>query len=289
MSLTRLFPVLTAAALAVGVTAPPAQAQGTGIVITSIDLEGLDYDPVAGLLTATGGTVEGTFAGLPFTTDVENFALQLLADAEDGACSVLNLELAPINLNVLGLFVNTSPICLELTAFAGEGLLGDLLCGLAGGDALLLPDLLAALPEILTESLAQETNEDADLNGDICEGDCVVLHLSLGPVDLTLLGLNVYLHDCDDGPVQVCVSASEGQGLLGDLLCGLLFRGSLIDLGDLLGLLEAIGDIPGIEDLNLNRGQTNSLVVQLRNALRDGSLTDGEINQLVRRISNFIR
>ena len=97
MSLTKLFPVLAAAAFAFGATAQPAQAQGT---ITDIDLEGLDDNAEAGLLTATGGTVEGTFAGLPFTTDVEDFGLQLLADdGNGGGCSILNLELAPIELN----------------------------------------------------------------------------------------------------------------------------------------------------------------------------------------------
>jgi len=45
-------------------------------------------------------------------------------------CDILNLELAPINLNVLGLQVKTSAICLEVYAVKGDGLLGNLLCGL---------------------------------------------------------------------------------------------------------------------------------------------------------------
>jgi hypothetical protein len=286
MVLPKLLPALTALVLAIGLTAAPAQGQ-TGIVIDDVSLEGLDYDAVTGLLTATGGTVTGTFAGQPFTTDVTNFALQLVPDdGMGGACSILNLELGPIDLDLLGLHVDTSAICLELTAFAGQGLLGDLLCGLAGGDLLLLPDVLDALPGILTQSMAQETGGPG--TEEICDGECEILDLALGPVDLTLLGLNVYLHDCEDGPVQVCVSASQGQGILGDLLCGLAGGGTLIDLDDLLSLVSAIAGIDGIGDLVLNPGEIRGLVRQLTAALRDGQLSNREIAQLVRVIESLL-
>jgi hypothetical protein len=48
-----------------------------------------------------------------------------------GSCPILNLELGAINLNLLGLFVQTSDICLEITAYPSQGLLGNLLCGIA--------------------------------------------------------------------------------------------------------------------------------------------------------------
>ena len=49
---------------------------------------------------------------------------------------------------------------------------------------------------------------------------CNILNLSLGPVDLTLLGLNVHLDNCNNGPVTVSVTAVPGAGnLLGNLLC----------------------------------------------------------------------
>jgi len=51
---------------------------------------------------------------------------------------------------------------------------------------------------------------------------CPILDLSLGPVDLTLLGLNVHLDNCNNGPVTVGITAERGPGnLLGNLLCGL--------------------------------------------------------------------
>ncbi|HEX2476419.1 MAG TPA: hypothetical protein VHK01_16825, partial [Lacipirellulaceae bacterium] len=125
MSFVKLLPLVLLGSLAVGVTSPLARAQniGSGIVIDDVDLEGVAIDVVEGVLTATGGTVSGTIAGLPFTTDIENFRLEFEPGGEEG-CSILDLELAPIDLDLLGLHVDTSPICLSITAFEGEGLLG---------------------------------------------------------------------------------------------------------------------------------------------------------------------
>jgi hypothetical protein len=53
-------------------------------------------------------------------------------------CSVLQLDLGPINLDLLGLVVDLSPVELDITAVPGAGnLLGNLLCAVAG---LLDPD-----------------------------------------------------------------------------------------------------------------------------------------------------
>ncbi|MCA1685488.1 MAG: hypothetical protein LC745_05785, partial [Planctomycetia bacterium] len=49
-----------------------------------------------------------------------------------------------------------------------------------------------------------------------------LLHLSVGPVTLDLLGLVVNLDNCHGGPVTVDVTANPGPGnLLGNLLGGL--------------------------------------------------------------------
>jgi hypothetical protein len=48
-------------------------------------------------------------------------------------------------------------------------------------------------------------------------GTCAILHLTLGPLDLTLLGLNVHLNQ-----VVLDITATSGPGnLLGNLLCGI--------------------------------------------------------------------
>jgi hypothetical protein len=293
MSLTRLVPSLTVLAFTVGLFAAPSPARAqSGLIIDTINLEGVAYDAVTGVLTATGGTVTGTFAGLPFTTDIEDFAIGLLPDDDpSGGCSILNLELAPIDLDLLGLHVDTSAICLELTAFPGEGLLGDLLCGLAGGNLPLLEDLLGVLPDILTESMAAEADAPGADAEDICDGECEILDLALGPVDLTLLGLNVYLHNCEDGPVQVCVSASAGEGLLGDLLCGLAGGGILPDLGNLEALVGTILDALGDADLTPRRLRqlVNRLVSQIADRLEDGNLSDRELDRVTKTINQALR
>jgi hypothetical protein len=66
-------------------------------------------------------------------------------------------------------------------------------------------------------------------------GTCQILHLDLGPLDLTLLGLHIHLNE-----VVLDITAQQGGGLLGDLLCGianLLNGGSLTDLAGLLNQL----------------------------------------------------
>jgi hypothetical protein len=52
-------------------------------------------------------------------------------------------------------------------------------------------------------------------------GNCTILHLVLGPIDLNLLGLEVKL---GGGPnanqvIVLDITAHQGEGLLGDLLC----------------------------------------------------------------------
>src|SRR5438105_4704391 len=89
---------------------------------------------VSGQLLASGvatATVNGKSYETKFTAPVN---ISLAADqsaAPAAGCPILDLMLAPINLNLLGLVVQTSPICLTITAYQGGGLLGDLLCSVA--------------------------------------------------------------------------------------------------------------------------------------------------------------
>lgn len=134
--------------------------------------------------------------------------------------------------------VDTSEICLAITAERGPGnLLGNLLCGISdllnGGTPLgtIFGGLSAAdqgtvldgLTGILNGALGEATSSNAVAGVSDSElGDCDILNLSLGPIDLNLLGLDVELDDCDGGPVTIDITAEPGPGkLLGNLLCGL--------------------------------------------------------------------
>jgi hypothetical protein len=77
------------------------------------------------------------------------------------ACSILSLNLGPINLNLLGLVVRTNEIQLRIDAVQGPGnLLGNLLCGITGllnpatGGTAVANTPLAQLAQILNALLA---------------------------------------------------------------------------------------------------------------------------------------
>jgi len=75
---------------------------------------------LAGLLKGTGLPA----AGVPFKTAI--------ASAQ-AACEILNLNIQPIDLDLLGLVVHTDTIHAVITAVPGAGkLLGNLLCAVAG-------------------------------------------------------------------------------------------------------------------------------------------------------------
>jgi hypothetical protein len=200
---------------------------------------------VNGVLTATGtatATIHGRTTTVPFTAPVD---ITLAPNQPPNAiCPVLDLSLGPINLNLLGLVVQTSPICLAITAEQGGGLLGDLLCSLGQAlrNGLTLPQaiaispnptaLLSGITDLINGALGQLIN--ATLTSITQVGrhhTCAILHLSLGPLNLNLLGLDVVLDNCSGGAITVDITAVTGQGnLLGNLLCELL-GGNLINLG----------------------------------------------------------
>ena len=202
---------------------------------------------VNGVLTATGtatAVIHGQTTTVPFSAPIDVTAAPN-PDPND-PCAILDLRLGPIHLNLLGLDVLTSPICLVITGFPNGGLLGQLLCGLANAlnNGIPLVTYLGNLPpDQLNTLLVGFTNL---LNGALSNlynatltsiqqvgihHTCAILHLELGPLNLTLLGLNVVLDNCANGPITVDITAITGPGnLLGNLLCQLL-GGNFINLG----------------------------------------------------------
>ena len=221
-SLSRLAKMLVLAATLLVAMAPRAEAQ-TQTLPLKINQVAL----VNGQLTALG-----TLGTQPFTAPIT------LATSPSGnpACPILDLQLGPINLNLLGLVVQTSPICLDVMAQPGSGnLLGNLLCQVArlldrgvSLDQVLqtlgpirLQKLLTGLTGLLQGALSEITSASAVTATPDATG-CPILNLTLGPVQLNLLGLAVNLDNCSGGPVTVNLSAVSGSGnLLGNLLCSL--------------------------------------------------------------------
>jgi len=77
-------------------------------------------------LTAGGASVAVNVAGASDGTTPN-------AVTAAGICNVLDLTLGPIHLDLLGLVVDTNTIHLTITADPNGGILGSLLCSLAGG------------------------------------------------------------------------------------------------------------------------------------------------------------
>jgi len=210
----------------------------------------------AGQLVATGA-----LGGTPFQAPL---GITATPNAADPTCPILNLHLGEIHLNLLGLHVDTSEICLAVTAVPGPGnLLGNLLCNVAnllnGGTplgtvlgGLSATDLGALTGEItgLLNGTLSTVTTPLSTSTSAVNADAVtnVLNLSVGPVNLNLLGLNVKLDNCHNGPVTVDITAVPGPGnLLGNLIGGLA---GLLDrpgqrVGQLGHLLQDIGNVIG--------------------------------------------
>jgi hypothetical protein len=86
-----------------------------------------------GTLTAVGtlvGSVTNTLTGV--TTPINQAFTAPITALQGGSCTILDLVLGPLHLNLLGLVVDLNQVHLTITGQTGPGnLLGNLLCGLA--------------------------------------------------------------------------------------------------------------------------------------------------------------
>jgi hypothetical protein len=141
-------------------------------------------------------------------------------------CDVLRLNLGPLHLELLGLIVDLDRVVLTIKADSNGGLLGSLFCSLAGGPgaAAASPAKLRATAKRMTRAARANGLDDgvAGFQLQVAPGlaqagqVCTILDLTLGPIDLNLLGLMIHLDR-----VHLRITAVRGGGILGDLLCGL--------------------------------------------------------------------
>lgn len=127
-----------------------------------------------GRLMATGmisttDPATGRIVNVPFTTQITDVAVNgtrhdargqrtAAAAAIPTGCTVLHLDLAPLQLDLLGLVVTLpNPLVVDITAVPGAGnLLGNLLCAVAGllDGGGLLTNLLGAISALLDRLLS---------------------------------------------------------------------------------------------------------------------------------------
>ena len=133
-------------AFVAGPLVQPAAAQGAGtpqgisIPVTGSGTDGtfsgiLDlqrFRVIDGAIAAVG-TLTGTLTTATGQTSVvRNLVIPLDLTTAQATCEVLHLELGPLNLDLLGLIVNLNQIVLDIDADPAGGLLGSLLCAVAG-------------------------------------------------------------------------------------------------------------------------------------------------------------
>jgi hypothetical protein len=158
--------------------------------------------------------------------------------AQAGRCQVLTLTLNDLQLSLLGLNVDLSEVNLRIFAVRrgpDSGILGRLFCALSrstvrlgrGASAAHARNVVRALNSRLEDHPMRAFHADAVLRENdgasaAQAGQCQVLRLVLGPLDLNLLGLVVQLYGPNrNAPVTLTITSTPGGGVLGDLFCGL--------------------------------------------------------------------
>jgi len=144
-SVAKALPLAAVAVAASGHTvaaAPKGGNTATSIITTVVPNVGTfvgtltvtGADVVNGVLTAIGsvsGNMLDSVTGTVLQTIVNQAVTAPLQVS--GSCTILNLNLGPLSLDVLGLVVDLNQVILTITAVAGAGnLLGNLLCAVAG-------------------------------------------------------------------------------------------------------------------------------------------------------------
>lgn len=151
-------------------------------------------------------------------------------------CPVLELTIQQLDVNLLGALIHLDKVHLLITADSDGGLLGDLLCkltkqGKLTGKASQLTwaakkSGLATTGTGVVVTLQPASGSGSSTTPNTTSSDtrrlasaqviCPVLDLTLGPVDLNLLGLLVHLDT-----VHLTINADSDGGVLGSLLCSL--------------------------------------------------------------------
>lgn len=152
-------------------------------------------------------------------------------------CPILDLRLGPLDLNLLGLIVHLDQVHLTITADSNGGLLGSLLCSLSGRSPLGLQAARLTRAANRSGLATKGVSVAAPIYGASAGAGggsgptatpgayrpmriCTVLELTLGPLDLNLLGLMVHLSGANPtDPVHLLITADSEGGLLGSLLC----------------------------------------------------------------------
>lgn len=165
-----------------------------------------------------------------------------LAVKSTGSCKILTLHIDDLRLVLLGLTVDTSAVNLNITGKSGDGALGKLFCTLAKSLRLKVSAKARAATRGMNRYLAhrrlhtlrfraaiapqtyapESSSAGTETRQAAPAPSCPVLDLTLGPINLDLLGLFVDLYGpTAKDPVTVVITADPNGGVLGKLFCQL--------------------------------------------------------------------
>src|SRR4051794_2744444 len=219
-------PLLAAAALLVGLTAVPATAGSAGSSPQKQKTLTVTVDVTSFRAAAKGRTTaQGSVSAV--LQDSDGHATHIkqpvsLAVKSGGSCRILGLVLDQLKLDLLGLNVKLDKGNLQITGKRRGGVLGSLFCKLA--NAQVKKTRVAAARRLTAHvrrgglrpirfAVPLKPVQAAQSTG---TPTCEVLTLVLGPLNLDLLGLVV-----DLDKVNLNITATRGQGKLGDIFCEL--------------------------------------------------------------------
>jgi hypothetical protein len=240
------------------VVAAPASASSSPSSRLSLTARITSFRATAAGVVADGMLTGKLRSGTSVTRDSAPVRFAVVAASPGRRCNVLTLRLAPLDLELLGVQVQTSYISLDVYALRGR-VLGDLFCALAHAKVSfprVARDMNSRLDGRPLQVLAASDTLPAHA-AQTQPPSCQVLKLVLGPLHLDLLGLVVDLYgQTKADPVIVTINAIPSQGLLGQLLCGLAGGTGVSSLSGLQSLLSNLG-------VNLSTTQLQNLLNQL--------------------------
>lgn len=283
-----VFSVLAfAAAVAPSATAQPSRSSKLSLTANVTSFHATNKGNIRANGTLTGKLASGTGV----TRDSAPVRFAVTAKAKGGRCNVLTLHLATLNLQLLGVQVQTSAINLDIYALHGR-VLGNLFCALsrakvsfprASHVARALNSRLhgrslrvfSASQSVAAAPQSMLAPQSMPAAAKAAPASCQVLNLVLGPLNLDLLGLVVDLYGkTTTSPVIVTINAIPSKGLLGQLLCGLAGGTGVTSVGGLHSLLNSLG-------VNLSTTQIQGLLSQLGITNIAGGLTQLDLQRIL--------
>jgi hypothetical protein len=228
MTLTRMLIVALVATLSCALPAAADAAQRTKPRTVAVDVAVERFAvrngrPVA---LATASTVAYSRAGMPRQSSQRT---TLAVKTAASGCRILKLQLDDLKLTLLGLTVDTSAVNLNITG-RRTGSLGKLFCQLASGLRLKSTARVAKATSALNRRIRHRRLHTLRFRAAVqpqarasqAQTTCPVLDLTLGPLNLDLLGLTVDLYGpTTKDPVKVTITADPNGGSLGKLFCQL--------------------------------------------------------------------